>query len=147
MRIFLVYLIFLVFSFPAFAECVTQENSNQDSTCVVTELNGVRGIWFNLEESEKIRHDRLELHEVHLQLEHLERLVVLQEQRIEFYLEIINQKNISFDLLSIELDELLNRHNKLKISSGKWYRNPIFWFSAGVVVTSATCVIISVTSD
>jgi len=124
----------------AHAECVTQAQATPTSTCVVYALNGVPGVWFSLSEADNIRRDRLELPELRLQVSRLERAMELQDRRVEFYREANTELSEAITLLQTQIEQGLTREDRLRRQLLAWYRSPVLWLSAGILVTTVTYV-------
>ena len=137
----------LVSSQFAAAECVTESEMDEDSTCVVYALNGVRGVWFSLSEADSIRRMRLELPELRSQIQNLEQINRIQEERIQLYIEARNDRQEAMDALQTLLDAAFERETNLRRQLGAWYRAPSLWLSVGLVIASAAYIAIMASVD
>ncbi len=144
-----VMMILLAFLLPlgskqcAAAECVTEVAATSDSSCVVLTRDGVRGVWFSLEEAESIREMKLIMPELTLQLSSFERIAVINEKRIEGYQEITYEQQKMIELLQMQLNTATEREAHLRENTKAWYRSPALWLSVGVIVSTAAYVAIT----
>lgn len=126
--------------------CVTADESTPESTCIVYELNGVRGVWFALETADALRRLRLELPELRFQISHFGSIFELQEERIDFYRQANAVHTETIQTLHGQVDEGVQREEDLRKKINAWWRSPALWLSIGILITSIAYVAI-VTSD
>ena len=109
---------------------------------MVMARNGVRGVWFSLAEADAIRRMRLEVPELRLQINRLERMTEVQGERIDLYRNATDLRAEAMRLLQAQLDASLDRETRLRRQMGAWYRSPALWLTVGVLVTTAAYVAI-----
>ena len=131
----------------AHAECVPAVEATPESTCVVLYRQGIRGVWFSLDEADALRQLRLEVPELRFQLGTLEQLAVVQDERIELYRESARLRAEALTALQEQLELAHQREERLSKYAGAWYRSPVLWFSVGMMLSAATYVTIMYGAD
>lgn len=127
---------------PASAQCATEAEANAASTCVVMPRAGVRGVWFILEQADTLRREHLEMPELRLQLDRLERMSGIETERAAMYREAAELRLENTTALERQLDEALEREARARAEAGAWYREPVLWFTIGAVIATAVLVAI-----
>lgn len=130
----------LVCSLPASAQCVVETEATPVSTCVVMSRAGVRGVWFTLEEADRLRRVHLEVPELRLQALRLEQLASIETSRAGQYREAAELRQENVTALEAQLEASLEREARARAESGAWYREPALWFALGAVIATAVLV-------
>ncbi|MGD9749360.1 MAG: hypothetical protein AB7W59_00030 [Acidimicrobiia bacterium] len=142
MKPWLICFAVLACSLPASAQCVVEAEATPASTCVVMPRAGVRGVWFILEEADRLRRAHLEVPELRLQVERLESLADIEASRAGQYREAAELRLENTRALEGQLEEALRREAAARAEAGAWYREPALWFTLGAVVATAVLVAI-----
>jgi hypothetical protein len=137
----------LVSDHVAHAECVIESEATPESTCVVMSRDGVRGVWFSLDEADTLRQLRLEVPELNFQLEVFEQFSAVQDERINLYRDSLQLRTEALSQLQGQLDLSRQREEDLRRQLGAWYRSPVLWFTVGMVMSAATYVTIMYGTD
>lgn len=114
---------------------------------MVYTLNGVRGVWFRLDEADGIRRLRLEVPELRLQVQTLEQMAEVQAERVTALREATRLRAEATAQATTQLEASLSREAQLRSEVNAWYRSPALWFAVGVVVTAAAGVALAVAVD
>jgi hypothetical protein len=122
------------------AECVTAAQATPIDTCVVMARDGARGVWFELKVANDLRKYKLEVPELRLQIAKLEGVVALEKTRAEMFKEAADLRAQALKLQEAQVDRSLAAGAKAQEETGAWYRSPILWFAAGILVTGAVVV-------
>jgi len=130
----------LMLASEARADCVTPDQASPQSTCVVMERDGVRGVWFSLAEADALRRMKLREPELDLQIRSLEQMRDVQAGRVEQYREASTLRGEALARAEEQLELSLQRNTELEMEVNAWYRSPALWAGVGAAVTVAVVV-------
>lgn len=100
--------------------------------------DGIDGFWFPSEQARRILADVEELKIQRDKVSELNGTVLKLESRLELQLERIKNLKVSTDLSEKKAQIATHALNTVNISEdeqNKWYKHPVLWFAAGIVVT------------
>jgi len=137
----LLYSAILAFSWSATAHaCDTVANATPASTCVVLEREGVRGLWFNLETGNGLRKAKLLVPELTLQVDLKQSKIDAREFQLKSYKEVLDLKTKIQKEQQKAVALLTKQEREAREALDAWYRSPVLWFSAGLVVSTVSVV-------
>lgn len=145
MKKWLVCLAILASASNASAQCLTLAEARPDSTCVVMPREGVRGVWFELAEADRLRRAHLELGELRLQVAAMEQLRVVWATRADQYREAATLRGEAAEVLERQLNEALARTEAARADADAWWRQPALWFGLGAVVAVVVFIAVGAT--
>lgn len=116
---------------------MAEETINESQKVISYELNGISGVWMPLEMANKAATDALLVPALQKKISELELLYSIRLERFQnvqtgLYLA-EDERDLAIALSVREEARRIAVEEKLKA----WYRNPVMWFSVGVVVAVA----------
>lgn len=133
MKKLLICLLIWVFSVQVcFAKCVTSEQLSvyENYQCVVMELSGNRGVWFDLPSVERIAAERKQLESTRNLLKEIEELSAMKDGLIINQNSVINKQKTLIALKEDQIVKLSGRASEVDA----WYRDPVTTGSIGFIL-------------
>jgi len=148
-------LLLLAFSWqaltPAARACDTVATATVESTCVVMEREGARGVWFVLETADELRKYKLEVPELRLQIRSYEQMAAAREVQVHTYLDVITLKDSAIKTAEDNMGafarqarEAREAERKARDELGAWYRSPALWAAIGGILVTGIVVALEV---
>lgn len=129
--------------------CDTVATATLESTCVVLEREGRRGVWFSLDKAQELRKGALEIPQLRLQLQtHDELEAKRTEQVIQLTAANAERKSAMVALESTNAAHVADARRAREDASqaraelDRWYRSPWVWFGAGIASGALAAVMI-----
>lgn len=155
MKRWLSCLVAAVFSTAALAPvaraCDTVATATVESTCVVMEREGARGVWFALETADELRKYKLEVPELRLQIRSYEQIARAREVQVKTYLDVIALKDSAIKTAEDNMEaftrqarEAREAEREARAELGAWYRSPALWFAVGGILVTGIVVALEV---
>jgi len=122
----------------SYANCVRESEATSKSTCVVMQRDDARGVWFSLAKADMLRRSKLEIPELHIQIDKMKQMYDIESERTLLYESASKIQKDNIENIRKTLNESLQREEELKRKSNLWYKSPILWFCTGIVATTVT---------
>ena len=136
---------------PPARACDTMATATAESTCVVMEREGARGVWFALETADELRKCKLEAPELRLQIRSYEQMALAREVQVKTYLDVIELKDSaiktaegSMGAFARQAREAREVERKARDELGAWYRSPALWAALGGILVTGIVVALEV---
>lgn len=128
---------------PAARACDTAATATPESTCVVMEREGARGVWFALETADELRKHKLEVSELRLQIRSYEQMALAREVQVHTYLDVITLKDSAIKTAETNMGAFARQAREAREAERAardelhaWYRSPALWAAVGGILVT-----------
>jgi outer membrane murein-binding lipoprotein Lpp len=127
-------------SSPRARACETTTTARPDSTCVVLDRQGAKGVWFQLALADELRTSHQLIPELRLQLEKYSEADRKQTDEVAALRGALTLRQLATDQLKAEVDAATKEARAAQDDAtaarqelDRWWRSPFLWLSVGAL--------------
>jgi hypothetical protein len=127
-------------SSPRARACDEAAKARPDSSCVVLDRQGVKGVWFRLDEANELRNAVRLIPELNLQIQKYSDLDKKHSDEVEALRGALTLRQLANDELKAEVAKAVQTAREAQDEAaaaredlGRWWRSPIVWLSVGAL--------------
>lgn len=127
-------------SSPRARACETVASARPDSSCVVLDRQGVKGVWFQLALADELRTSHQMIPELRLQLEKYSEMDLKRADEVEALRGALTLRQLVNDQLNAEVERMAKETREAQEQAaaatealGRWWRSPIVWLTVGAL--------------
>lgn len=125
---------------PRASACETATRASRESSCVVLDRQGVKGVWFQLALAEELRTSHQLIPELRLQLEKYSEMDAKRADEVEALRGALTLRQLANEQLKTENERLAKEAREAQEQTavaveelGRWWRSPIVWLTVGAL--------------
>lgn len=125
---------------PRARACDTAAQAGPESSCVVLDRHGVRGVWFRLAEADELRRSVTLLPELRLQIEKYSQMETSLGREVESLRGALDAQRVASTKLAKAVEASQGEARaaqedaaRAREELGRWWRSPLIWLSVGAL--------------